>query len=153
MLRKRYEYDGNPTFILNRIQLEMKNQIETKISQGFYKFERIQCCICNSNKFKKLSNKDRYGLYMPVVICEQCGLIQTNPRMTQESYNEFYNEEYRNLYMGFENPTKSFFLDQYAGGSLLFSYLVQNGCLRKPYNDKLILEVGCGAGGLLQYFK
>ena len=34
---------------------------------------------------EKLSEKDRYGLFMPVVICKKCGLVQTNPHMTEDS--------------------------------------------------------------------
>jgi len=131
----------------------MKQQIESKISDGIYKFEKIKCCVCDSIKFRKLSNKDRYGLYMPVVICVQCGLIQTNPRMTQESYNEFYNNEYRKLYLGVEKPTKLFFSRQLQIGQLIYSYLLKKGNLRKTKRDLFVFEVGCGAGGILYYFK
>ncbi len=55
-----------------------------------YSFEGVSCCICEEKNFELLSKKDRYGLYTPVVICKECGLIQVNPRMTQESYNQFY---------------------------------------------------------------
>ena len=89
MLSKRYEDDGRPTYTLNELQLVTKRQIGEKIKQGIYRFESVPCCICQRSDFELLSRKDRYGLYMPVVICRYCGLIQTNPRMNQDSYSQF----------------------------------------------------------------
>ena len=131
----------------------MKNQINLKINKRIYQFESVPCCVCNSEKFIILSNKDRYGLYMPVVICQKCGLIQTNPRMTQESYNSFYNLEYRKLYGGVKKPTKEFFKNQYLRGKKIYTYLQNNDTLSKSLSDLFIFEVGCGAGGILQYFQ
>lgn len=151
MLGKRYEYDGKPVWNLNELQIEMKKQIELKINQGIYQFESVSCCICNSNEFETLSTKERYGLYMPVVICKQCGLIQTNPRMNQNSYNSFYNNEYRKLYTGTEFPSNESFLNEYNKGKQIYSYL--SNVLPKTPNELFIFEVGCGAGGVLQYFR
>jgi len=153
VLSKRYEHDGIPLLQLNNIQIEMKDQIDRKVSDGAYQFEEVSCCICSSKEFEALATKDRYGLYMPVVICKQCGLIQTNPRMDQISYNEFYNIEYRKLYVGTETPTQKFFTAQYSRGQRIFDYLMSNKVLPKPPNQLLVFEVGCGAGGILQYFK
>ncbi len=153
MLGKRYEYDGKPIKHLNSLQIEMKRQVERKIENNIYQFEVIPCCICGSAEFKPLAGKDRYGLYMPVVICERCGLIQTNPRMNQESYNEFYNHEYRKLYTGMETPTDVFFQVQYRKGQEIFNYLQDVQVLPKPVTGLFVFEVGCGAGGILQYFR
>ncbi|RLJ01835.1 MAG: hypothetical protein DRP10_03030 [Candidatus Aenigmatarchaeota archaeon] len=73
----------------------MKKQIEKKIKEGIYLFENVPCCVCGGENFELLSEKDRYGLYVPVVICKDCGLIYTNPRMTQDAFNQFYELEYR----------------------------------------------------------
>ena len=130
----------------------MKKQVEFKVSQGLYRLELTRCCICNSNDFETLSEKDRYGLYMPVVICRQCGLIQTNPRMNRESYASFYKHEYRKLYGGEESPSDEFFREQYYRGHKIFSYLQHVGVVQAP-PELFVLEVGCGAGGILQYFR
>jgi len=65
----------------------MKKQIERKIKEGVYTFEEVPCCVCGGRNFEILSEKDCHGLYVPVVICKDCGLIQINPRMTQDAYN------------------------------------------------------------------
>jgi 2-polyprenyl-3-methyl-5-hydroxy-6-metoxy-1,4-benzoquinol methylase len=152
MLNQRYEYDGNPLLNLNELQLKMKQNVEKKVKDKIYMFEEAPCPICNSSNFELLANKDRYGLYMPVVICKDCGLIQTNPRMDQSAYNEFYNVEYRKLYVGEESPTDVFFKGQYYKGRRIFQYLNTTGLI-KDWEKMFILEVGCGAGGILQYFK
>ena len=152
MLSRRYENDNKPLLKLNALQLRMKQQVEQKVKDGSYEFEEVPCPVCDGKSFESLAEKDRYGLYMPVVICRDCGLIQTNPRMNQNAYNEFYNDEYRPLYVGKENPTGEFFRGQYNKGRRIFEYLQANGLL-KTYEDIFVLEIGCGAGGILHYFR
>ena len=48
---KIYEYDGKSILKLSNLQKKIKSQIETKINNGIYKFEKINCEICNSKKF------------------------------------------------------------------------------------------------------
>ena len=151
MLSKRFRYDGKPALRLNELQARMKKQIESKIDDGVYSFEEVPCCVCDGKNFVILSEKDRYGLYVPVVICKDCGLIQTNPRMTQEAYNQFYDTEQKKLYVGKGIPTDEYFKSQYEKGKRIYTYLKKN--LRKDLTNLKVLEVGTGAGGILYYFK
>lgn len=150
MLGDRFKYDALPAMPLNELQFKMKEAVENKIINSVYKFEPVPCCVCDGSNFRKLSEKDRYGFYYPVVICKNCGLVQTNPRMTQDSYNEFYQEEYRKLYVGNESPGEDFFNSQYLIGQAIFNLISETGIL--PEISR-VLEVGCGAGGILKYFK
>jgi len=162
MLRNRYNNDNKPLVRLNSEQLEMKDSIKKKIDKGIYRFEEVPCPICDKRNFNLLSLKDMYGLYFPVVICKLCGLIQTNPRMTQESYNLFYNNEYnkldrpyyQNIYDNkFYQNIDNFFKAQFCRGEVIYNYLTKNNVLCKKDHELFILEVGCGAGGILQYFR
>jgi len=147
MISNRFSNDKNETIKLNKLQKKTKKTIENKIKKGNYKFILTKCPICKSFNFEKLSEKDRYGLFMPVVICKKCGLVQTNPHMTEDSYSNFYQKEYRDLY----NPTNSInnlFEDQYQRGKKIFEYLGL-----KEFKNKNVLEIGCGAGGILKAFK
>jgi SAM-dependent methyltransferase len=153
VLGQRYEYDGKPILGLNRLQLQMKEQIDLKVRRGDYEFGSVPCCICDSTDFEVLSMKDRYGLYMPTVICKSCGLIQTNPRMNQQSYNGFYNCEYRKLYGGESAPSTEFFSTQYQEGKRIYSYLQDFQRLSSSKPDLFVVEIGCGAGGILHYFR
>ena len=71
--------------------------------------------------------------------------------MTQKSYNQFYDIEYRKLYVGKEVATKEFFRNQYYRGKRIYQYLENN--LKINLTNQKVLEVGIGAGGILQYFK
>jgi len=151
MLNSRYTYNRKPTIQLNPLQLKMKKQVEQKIESEIYTRETVPCAVCMGSHFEQLAAKDRYGLDLSVVICKDCGLIQTNPRMNQHSYNAFYDIEYRPLYSGKDQPTEEYFRFQYNRGQKIWSYLTDSGV--KLTADMFVLEVGCGAGGILLYFR
>lgn len=152
MIINRLKNDGLPILQLNALQREMKKQIETKIDNRKYNFEEVNCSICRSSKYINLGEKDRYGLYFSTRVCKECGLIYTSPRMTQDSYNEFYNVEYRKLYVGKETASKDFFLRQQYQGARIYDFL--DSCsVFKGGHIKTVFEVGCGAGGILEYFR
>lgn len=151
-LNQRYDNDGRALLVLNELQLRMKEQVEKKVKDGVYEFEKVPCPVCDKSRFELLAKKDRYGLSMSAVVCRDCGLIQTNPRMNQNAYDGFYDVEYRKLYGGKEGPTDEFFREQYIRGRRIFKFIEANGLLMTGEN-KFVLEVGCGAGGILQYFK
>jgi len=151
MRLKRLKNNGIPEMKLNRLQLDMKKQIESNIKENIYVFENIKCPICEIDHSEQLGEKDRYGLFYSTVICKDCGLIYTTPRMTQSSYNKFYNTEYRKLYGGTDKANELFFNRQQVKGKKIYDFLLSNGLIN---SDKLfVLEVGCGAGGILNYFK
>lgn len=154
ILGKRYLYDGKPIRRMNELQVEMKKAVEQKVHSGLYDLEHVACILCNNKDFELLSNKDRYGLYHNVVICRRCGLIQANPRLTQNAYNDFYNLEYRKLYFGKDySNIEDYFNGQYQRGDIIYSFIEKHGELKKPLSESFVLEVGCGAGGILMYFR
>ena len=154
MISNRYKSDGSPTLELNQLQLEMKHRIADKVTSGDYQFEEVNCAICDGNKFEQLSEKDRYGLYCSNVVCRNCGLVMINPRMIEASYHKFYNQEYRSLYTGLNSNAANFFKGQLLRGERLFDYFISHGLIPNNKDEKpFILEVGCGAGGILSYFR
>jgi len=88
---------------------------------------------------------------MSVVICRNCGLIQTNPHMNQKSYNEFYDKEYRGLYMGKTFANNDFFERQVFHGNAIYDLIKK--VVKKPFKNKFVVEIGTGSGGILQVFK
>jgi 2-polyprenyl-3-methyl-5-hydroxy-6-metoxy-1,4-benzoquinol methylase len=153
MLSNRLKSDGNPTYVLNELQQRMKLEVEQKVANKTYQFETVDCIVCGENEATEIAEKDRYGLFFPVVSCKSCGLVRTSPRMNQASYNEFYNTEYRKLYVGQEKPTGNFFQLQIQKGKLIYDYLEANGAFHKAKEEMFVLEVGCGAGGILHFFR
>lgn len=153
MLAQRYANDGLATVPLNPLQQRMKKQIDRKVAEGHYCFEFVPCAVCDGIDFVPLAEKDRYGLYFSVVVCRACGLVQTNPRMDEAAYAEFYTAEYRKLYGGEEHPSEAFFLEQYGRGRRIYQWLMDDNLLPLDKANPFVLEVGCGAGGILHYFR
>jgi len=151
MISRRFRYDGKPCISLNNIQKVYKDAIEKKIREGFYSFESKECPVCLSMSFKIISEKDRYGLPMSVSICEKCGLVQTNPRMTEESYRQFYGKEQKPLYTAKEIPSNEYFCRQVDRGRKI--KLKIESFLGRKITGENVLEVGCSSGGILQSFK
>lgn len=151
MLDKRFVNDGISVMKLNSKQRLFKKQLENKIKNGTYSFVNKSCIICTMNSFELLSEKDRYGLYMPVVICKNCGLVQTNPIMYKENYREFYENEYRQIYDEMSGPSEKFFREQYNHGKVIYEFIKQS--IGHEIENKLVVEIGTGSGGILQFFK
>ena len=151
MLLKRLTNDNIPELKLNDLQKKMIKEVSTKINAGIYQFEDIACPICDEKSKECIGKKDRYGLSYITNICPECGLVYTSPRMKQTSYSEFYNTEYRKLYVGKETATDSFFNNQKDKGERIYKYLKENGLIKDK--SSFVLEVGCGAGGILDVFK
>jgi hypothetical protein len=122
MLSERYKNDGKVSVRLNEVQKTAKLKVEQKIASGVYRFEDAVYPVCNNAEYEHLAEKDRYGLYCNTVICKKCGLLITHPRMNQVSLNQFYSEDYRELYTGSKQAHARFFshnVDRANGLSIL----------------------------------
>ena len=152
MLSPRYKNDGKPSIPLTDVQQKAKATVERKTADKTYVFEQTACPVCDGSDYETLSEKDRYGLYCNTVICKNCGLLMTNPRMTKESLNKFYSDDYRELYTGSKNAKFSFFDEQYEHGKKIVA-LIKKHAKRSSLRNLFVMEVGCGAGGILLAFK
>jgi SAM-dependent methyltransferase len=144
--------DGKPALKLNSIQLNACKSYNEKLNSGLYSFNSLSCVVCGNKDFDEIGAKDRYGLTYRTVICNECGLIQSDQRLDQQSAQEFYENEYPAIYSGNLHPSKNVFDEQYERANLIYRFL-------KPYfpSDQKalkpsILEVGCNAGGILKHF-
>lgn len=130
-------------------ELELLVLIE-KISTGTYVFEERRCAICDGESFDILADHDRYGLPIQTAICCGCGLIQTNPDMRDADYIDFYTQHYRKLYIAdLVGQPEDFFREEYWRGQRIVDYISRRVVIPK---NALILEIGCGAGGILYAF-
>lgn len=148
MLSQRFKYTKKTDVLVSPSQLHERDIVLEKILRQYQAVNRY-CVICGGSKFVKISEKDRYGLPVSTVLCHDCGLLQTNPVLREEDYHDFYSNHYRNLYTGTQTSMPHFFDEQRIRGTTFFNDLSGRGFLKNP---KKVLEVGCGAGGILSVF-
>jgi len=152
MLSKRFVNDGIATITLNEIQKNAKRLVEQKMKDNTYTFENVFCPVCETNNYKLLAQKDRYGLAVNTVICKKCGLLITTPRMNQSSLNQFYSGDYRELYTGSKFAQFDFAEEQNKHGIKILKFINAHSEIHSLKN-MLVMEVGCGTGGILTSFK
>jgi len=142
-------YSDYPSVKLSNKQLEAKVIFEKKLFLGEYKYHKSQC-LCGEEGAIRIANVDRYGLPWPQVICNKCGLVRSLYFLDEKSTVDFYSTLYRSFYLGESSPTEDFFLNQVARGEILYNIFNKT----VPEHEGLsLLEVGCGAGGILKKFQ
>jgi SAM-dependent methyltransferase len=60
------------------------------------------CNLCDAKKFAVLATTDRDGNYLRTVICQECGLVWSDPFPINPA--EYYQKDYRILYKGVYQP-------------------------------------------------
>jgi hypothetical protein len=146
-----WKNDGKAIEPLNDLQKKQINIFLNKIKNNEYKFIDNPCLCGNTDKSLDIlvAEKDRYGIPCNNVLCKKCGLIRLKERLDDYSTAEFYNNEYRDIYVGEEVASDKFFADQSIRGAS-FLTLVKS---HVNFDEiKTVFEVGCGAGGILYPF-
>lgn len=149
----RYKNNGKSWDRLTQNQKNGKEKIISAFKNGTLKWE-LNKCLCGSNDDLILSLKERRGLQNRIVLCKNCGLIRSNPRISEESMNCFYEEFYRNLYF----PSSDFHLE--AHKKLVFEREYMRGKKHLefiknalPLHKGLIFDLGTSTGGMLKAFE
>jgi len=135
--------EGMPDTSLPLASIE---QVKQKLACGAYHTEAVSC-FCGSADAVVLREKDRYGFDHRMLVCRHCGLIYASPRMTEESYREFYRNEYRPIY-DFDVDQDENFAESSHYGSQLKDYLDKNNLYFET-----VFDLGCNSGGWLEPFK
>lgn len=95
---KQYHSASEPCLDLSGFQKGLIEEFNKNVESGKIKFESVPC-ICGNSSFDLISSVDSYSMLQKTVLCTKCGLIQSNPRMTEEEYKKFYSSDiYRNCY-------------------------------------------------------
>lgn len=131
------------TIHLTPEQYAVRDRILERLASGEYRLKSMPC-FCGNVEGLVLAERDRYGLPVRTVLCQDCGLMRTDPYMDPETTRRFYEEDYRDLYSA-DGPTL-LFEGQRRKGEILGSRLMKIPGIETVY------DVGCGAGGLLMPF-
>ncbi|MFX4284465.1 FkbM family methyltransferase [Aliarcobacter butzleri] len=141
-------YEKQPN--LNETTNKYINLFLEDIKNNKILLENISSCACGSNDLELIETKDRFGLAFNSLICNKCGLINTNPRIKEESLEYYYKNFYHHLTFGTESlkNKKSIFSNEQ--GNKIFN-LVKDYLEDKE--ELQVLEIGCGTGSVLVEFQ
>ncbi len=117
-----------------------------KKTKGVNALRRQKCYLCSNDKFSILTEIDRYGFYYPTGMCKVCGNIQQTEYYSEKTLADFYSNYFRKIYEN-KNPDELFNSQKKGNGISIYHFVTS---IVKPKN---VLEVGCGAGGILSVFK
>ncbi len=135
---------------LNEVSQKYKELFLKDLESGKIEIEVVTECQCGSSKLEQLTNIDRFGLPFGSLICQDCGLIITSPRIKEESLPYYYDKYYHPLNYGKEHLENQTALFADGQGKKIFNILKEH----LPKREKIkVLEIGSGTGNILSEFK
>ena len=146
LLFRRFQNLDKPLISLTATQKAALENFRKKLANGVYNFEDVPC-LCGAKSDILVSQTDRYALPVRTLLCKSCGVMRTSPRMTKESLERFYNEDYRKIYDS--RTFDEFFSEQYKHGKQIFHFIMNH---ISPSDAPTVYDIGCGAGGTLVPF-
>lgn len=148
---KQYHSTLNPYLELSDYQKRFVREFNRKVESGDIDFESVSC-LCGNADFDLISSVDAYSMLQKTVLCTRCGLIQSNPRMTESEFKNFYSSDfYRNCYES--DDYLSIAKNKYTGktGEHIFDELMKVKAIGPGIS---VLEIGAGGGwNLLPFIK
>ncbi len=123
------------------------------LSSGRLTQVEVNCPVCNCSNYELIATRDRVGLKVDTVLCGRCPTMYSRLRLESHSLSVFYSDFYRAMYGGIENPEQDWFWQQSKIGEPILEWLTEQGLLEHSLDGSLIVEVGAGAGGLLEPFR
>ena len=122
-----------------------------KLINGFknFEFKNFNCIFCSNNVFEIICDYDKFLLKQKTVYCKKCGLIQSNPRMTDNAVEDYYsNDYYRKIHSSLINQNQVAIKDNKSKKI----YNLVNAVINFKKNDS-VLEIGSYTGYNLVEFK
>jgi len=154
LIRRSWVYDilpQLPGWFLNGGHTSAKIRFLYKRKYQYRQELLANCPHCSGERFILLANQERSGLPISVVLCEDCALVFTNPRIDQESTIEHYARDYREIERGSIADLHNFMFGlQRSKGPVLWEMMQGAGI--KGGQGGTMVDIGCGEGGLLDWF-
>jgi len=112
----------------------------------------VNCDLCGSNENATIASKAGvvYDHVFHIVRCSQCGHVFVNPRLSDETIEALYDEEY---YQGRGFDRTIDYAEHLEGDALQERFRDEILTLREAagsLRDVSILDIGCGSGGLVR---
>jgi len=134
LISSRYKNDGQPLVILNDDQ---KKTLRMFLNDSSIKYVTVTACpLCAHENATFIAEKERYGIPLNTVVCDNCGLIRSYQQMDETSSHLFYSKYYRKIY----EPITAQIIDH------RYKWAKKRKIPRYVTKNKIILEIGCGGG-------
>lgn len=147
---KEFHTPDAPYMSVDAEQMKSITGFNRSVSEKAIEFEEVPC-LCGSEEFYLIARRDRYSMMQDTVMCARCGMVLSNPRMTEAEYAKFYkNDLYRQCY------EQSGYMDGYKTRySASTGQHILNAIIKVRSIDKIksVLEFGAGGGWNLVAFK
>ncbi len=144
----RLKSDGHVTVPLDSVQMSALSEFKNDIKSGKVCFEP-NSCICGTANDIVIACRDRYGLDTRTVLCYTCGLMRVDPYMSEKSLRMFYKNYYRRIYSSSHVCNRDHFDAARDRGSAIIQFIEKAGIELQG----MVMEIGCGSGGLLDAFQ
>lgn len=112
--------------------------------------ESVACALCGANVFFVLAKRSVNGLVARTCLCQRCGLIYLNPRMTKAGYDRYYQFFYREDRAEIKKHS-GYTLAENFEKSLNFGRAFARQ-VRDFIRPGLVIDVGSSTGGVLAGF-
>lgn len=140
---------GHPTETLTPEQERAVAEMNRGIGAADLPLEAVPC-LCGGRSFALVAEFDRYGIRQRTAMCESCGLVQSNPRFTDDAYHDFYaSDTYRRLYDSGDTAELGARLHAEERGGGIFERVT---AFRPVSEIGSVLEFGAGGGWNLAWF-
>ena len=147
MLSARFGPNNKSILSLSDFQISHLEDVKKKINCQDYKLVSNSCiCEDKEDNCKIISKVDRYGINLDTKFCLICGTIRIDPYLDSKSLSDFYKNHYQYLYRRYE------VIDDYFKSQQIYAKELEKLLKSKNIKFKSIFEIGCGAGGALNYF-
>lgn len=123
--------------------LEARDLVRAKIAGGEYVMED-KPCLCGARDDRLVATVDRYRIPNATVMCRQCGLVRTNPRLSPDANVDFYIHHYRDIYERFDHDPETYYAAQLRLGRQRADFILRR--CRSIRRTASVLEVGCAGG-------
>ncbi len=133
----------------NEVSKKYLKSFSVEIENGRFQLEEVVNCICcNGKTFITVSTIDRFDLKFGNILCQECGLLSTSPRLSETDLQYYYSKYYHPLTFGVEHIGDQKQLFAEGQGEKIFGIL-------DPYmdiKDLRVLEIGVGVGDVITGF-
>ena len=111
--------------------------------------EQVNCCpACTSTDVESFSKVRWHLSFLKLVRCKSCKFIWQSPRLSKRGLDFFYQKLYRSRKSSAE--LESLYQRGRRRGAYILDFVRSAALVRKP---KLVVEIGCGYGGIMDRFQ